>query len=149
MSAPRLFLVAAISLFAVVAIACGSSGEIPEANSVASLAKSLESAGMRVDGPVDNDFLSANYFTIPGVQLTASGETVHAYEFTDEAELASQRALVSPDGWGIGLKYIQWTVGPSYYQNGNLIVIYDGDKKLVMDTLTAAMGEPFAGGEPV
>lgn len=149
MSVRRFFVVSTISLLAMAAVACGSSGSIPEASSTESLAKALEAAGMRVNGPLDNDFLSANYFSIPGVQFNASGEIVLVYEFTDEAELAAQRDLVSPDGWGIGHKYIQWSVGPSYYQNGNLIVIYDGEKKLITDTLVAAMGEPFAGGEPV
>lgn len=149
MSVRRLFLLPVISLFAVVAVACNSSGEIPAADSVDSLARALESAGMRVEGPSANDFLSANYFAIPGVQYTASGEIIFAYEFENDEELASQRALVSPDGWGIGPKYIQWSVGPSYYQSGNLIVIYDGDETFVMETLTAAMGEPFAGGKPV
>lgn len=149
MSVRRLFLVPTISIFAVAAFACGSSGGIPEADSVDSLASALEAAGMRVNGPMENDFLSASYFTIPGIQYQASGETVFVYEFADDEEFASQRNLVSPDGWGIGLKYIQWEVGPSYYESGRMIVIYDGDKKLVMDTLAAAMGEPFAGGNPV
>ncbi len=138
----------AVFAFSLFAAACGSSGEIPEADSTDTLAASLEAAGMRVDGPVENDFLSRSYFSIPGVQFNASGETVLAYEFDDPEELAAQRALVSPDGYGIGSKYIQWVVGPNYYQNGNLIVVYDGDKSLVTETLAAAMGEPFAGGNP-
>ncbi len=148
MSVRRLFTVIAISSLALLAIACGSN-EIPEAGSAVGLEEALESAGLRINGPAENDFLSANYFSIPGVQYEASGETIFVYEFTDDQELAAQQALVSPDGWGIGHKFIQWSVGPSYYQNGNLIVIYDGDKRLIMDTLTAAMGEPFAGGSPV
>lgn len=147
MSARRLLFGSMISMVALVAAACGSSGVIPEATSVDSLAKSLETAGMRVDGPNNNDVLSSRYFSVSGVQYTASGETVYAYEFPDGEQLAAQAELVSPDGWGIGSKYIQWSVGPSYYQNGNLIVIYDGDKKLIMETLAAAMGEPFAGGD--
>ncbi len=143
----RFLLVLSLAALAI-AIACSSSKEIPEATTVESLGRALESAGMRVDGPNENDLLSANYFSVPGAQYTASGETVFVYEFETESEMASQRDLVSPDGWGIGLKYIQWTVAPSYYQNGNLIVIYDGDKSLVMDTLVAAMGEPFAQTEP-
>lgn len=129
------------------AIACGSSSDIPEASSVDELGDALEAAGMRVEGPNANDFLSASYFSVPGMQYRASGETVFAYEFADDAELAAQKSLVSPDGWGIGSKYIQWLVGPTYYQSGRLIVIYDGEQKLITDTLTAAMGEPFAGGE--
>ncbi len=147
MPARKLFAISLLSVFATIVIACGS-GSIPEADSVESLGTALEAAGMRVDGPNENDRLSANYFSIPGMQYTASGETLFVYEFPDDDELATQKALVSPDGWGIGLKYIQWTVGPSYYQNGRLIVIYDGEKSLIMDTLTSAMGDRFAPGNP-
>ena len=144
----RLMVFVAVAVFSLMAFACGSSGEIPEANSAESLAEALKAGGMRVDGPNENDFLSRSYFSIEGVQFDASGETILAYEFDDPAELTAQRDLVSPDGYGIGAKFIQWLVEPNYYQNGNLIVIYDGDKKLVTDTLTAAMGEPFVGGNP-
>lgn len=140
---------ALLSAVVLLAAACSSSGQIPEANSVESLGEALKAAGMRVDGPRQNDFLSASYFSVPGVQYTASGETVLVYQFETEAETEAQRQLVSPDGWGIGSKYIQWIVGPNYYQNGRMIVIYDGEASLVKDTLAAAMGEPFASSERV
>ena len=148
MSTRRLFALSIALLFSLIVAACGGGKDIPQANSVESLGDALKAAGMRVNGPNANDLLSANYFSIPGVQFTASGETVFAYEFDTPDEMTTQRGLVSPDGWGIGPKYIQWITGPTYYQNGNLIVIYDGDKSLMMETLAAAMGEPFAGGSP-
>ncbi|MDA1297992.1 MAG: hypothetical protein O3B04_08360 [Chloroflexi bacterium] len=145
----RLLAVSLISIVAVIVSACGSSGEIPEADSVDSLGVALQAAGLRVKGPLPNDVLSSRYFSIPGVQFDASGEQVLAYEFENDEELAAQRGLVSPDGWGIGPKYIQWRTEPSYFQNGRLIVIYDGDKALVIETLAAAMGEPFVTAGPV
>lgn len=149
----RLFAIGLILLVAAFVAAfvaaCGSSGDIPEADSVETLSKALQAAGLRVEGPLPNGVLSSHYFSVPGVMFEASGETVLAYQFESDAELAAQRDLVSPDGWGIGAKYINWSADPSYYQNGRLIVIYDGDKQLVRDTLTAAMGERFAGSDPV
>ncbi len=145
----RLLAITLVSLAAVVVSACGSSGEIPQADSVETLSKALQAAGLRVEGPLPNGFLSSSYFSIPGVKFEASGETVFVYEFESDSELAEQRDLVSPDGWGIGAKYINWAADPSFYQNGRLIVIYDGDQQLMMDTLTAAMGERFAGSDPV
>ena len=50
-------------------IACSSSNEIKPADSVASLEQALKDAGMRVEGPNENDFLSARFFSIPGVQF--------------------------------------------------------------------------------
>lgn len=148
MSVRRMFAVSLLVLVAALVSACGGSTDIPKADSMTTLGEALEAAGLRVNGPLPNDVLSSRYFSIPGMQFEASGETIYAYEFSDDAELAAQRHLVSPDGWGIGTKYIHWTVAPSYYQNGRLIVIYDGDKKLVMDTLAAAMGDRFAGTDP-
>lgn len=134
-----------ISLFAlaVFAMAACSDKSIPEANSVASLGVALDAAGLDVDGPLENGVLSSRFFSVPGMKFEASGETVLAYEFESEDTAAQDRALVSSDGWGIGSKYINWVVGPNYYHNGKLIVIYDGDESNVIETLTAAMGASF------
>ena len=144
----KLLIIPLIAAFAVLLIACGSGKAIPEANSVASLGESLKAAGLRVAGPNPNDVLSSRFFSVPGVQFTASGEIVYAYEFESDDEVAAQRDLVSPDGYGIGLKYVNWTAAPSFYQNGRLIVIYEGEAQLMLDTLVAAMGERFAGTDP-
>jgi hypothetical protein len=53
----------------------------------------------------------------------------------NDTEFAAQRDLVSPDGWGIGSKYINWSTAPNYYHNGRMIVINDGDKRLVWKSL--------------
>lgn len=149
MSLRHLVAVSLVSITIFVLSACNSSGgEIPEADSVLTLGEALEAAGLRVNGPLDNDFLSARYFSIPGVQFDVSGEMVLAYEFDTDDEVTTQRELVSPDGWGIGSKYINWTVGPNYYQNGRLLVVYDGEEQAVLETLNLAMGQPFSSGNP-
>ena len=81
------------------------------------------------------------------MKFEASGETVLAYEFATLEDAASQVAIVSSDGYGIGFKYVNWTGTPYFYSNGRLIVIYDGGQSLITDVLSAAMGEPFAGGD--
>ena len=148
MAVRKLTVLMMMAVFILVLGACGSGKAIPEANSVATLGEALEAAGMRVAGPNHNDVLSSRFLSKPGVQYVASGEIVYAYEFDDDAELAEHRALVSPDGYGIGLKYVNWSVAPSFFQKGNLIVIYDGEAQLMLDTLVAAMGERFAGSDP-
>ena len=80
--------------------------------------------------------------------MTASGQNILAFEFSTLEEAAEQAALVSPDGYGIGLKYVNWSEGPQFFHNGKMIVVYDGSQMLVIDTLTTAMGERFAGEEP-
>ena len=60
-------------------------------------------------------------------------------------EANEQAKLVSDDGYGIGLKYINWIVDPQYFKNGNIIVGYGGSQSLITKTLIASMGEQFAG----
>jgi hypothetical protein len=148
MSVRKLTVLAMVALFVFALTACGSGKASPEATSVTTLGESLKAAEMRVQGPNPNDVLSSRFVSVPGVQYVASGETVYAYEFETDEELTAQRALVSPDGYGIGLKYVNWSVAPSFYQKGRLIVIYDGKAQLMLDTLVAAMGERFAGSDP-
>ena len=148
MPSRKFLLTLLIAITAITGAACGGGKSIPEANSVDSLGKALEAGGLKVEGPLANGILSSRFFSIPGVKFVASGETVMAYEFETQEAADEERALVSEDGWGIGAKYINWVVAPSYYQNGRLIVIYDGDAAPIRKTLNSAMGERFAGSDP-
>ncbi|NQW20883.1 MAG: hypothetical protein HQ477_09245 [Chloroflexi bacterium] len=145
----RRFLLIAVASFSIIAVACSvGGGEIKPADSYVSLSAALESAGMKVGEQVENNFLFAGLFSVAGVELTASGQAILAFEFASPEEASEQAALVSPDGFGIGLKYINWINTPQFFLNGRMIVVYDGSQSLVTDTLTAAMGEQFAGEAP-
>jgi len=80
---------------------------------------------------------------VPGREIVASGESLLAFEFPSETETDEQLALVSEDGYGIGLKYINWVNDPYFFRNGTLVVVYDGDTSLVKTTLEEAMNEPI------
>lgn len=84
-------------------------------------------------------------FFVAGIEVSASGEQILAFEFPTPEEANEQAKLVSDDGYGIGLKYINWIVDPQYFKNGNIIVGYGGSQSLVTKTLIASMGEQFAG----
>ena len=144
----RRFLLVAVAAFSIIAIACAGSGEIEPADSYVSLSAALEAASMKVGEQSENKFLFAGLFSVPGVEVVASGQEILAFEFATLEEADAQEALVSDDGFGIGLKYINWIDGPQFFRNGKMIVIYDGKQSLVTDTLTAAMGEIFAGEVP-
>ena len=147
----RRFFVAVVALaaFSIMSVACaGGGGEIEPADSYESLSAALAAAGMKVGEQVENNFLFAGIFSVPGIEMTASGQDILAFEFATEEEAAEQAALVSPDGYGIGLKYINWVDTPQFFLNGKMIVVYDGSQSLVTDTLTTAMGERFAGESP-
>lgn len=146
----RRFFIAVIALtaFSIMSVACSSSADIEPADSYDSLSAALEAAGMKVGEQVENNFLFAGLFTVPGIEMTASGQDILAFEFATAEEAAEQAALVSPDGYGIGLKYINWVETPQFFRNGRMIVVYDGSQSLVIETLTTAMGERFAGESP-
>ena len=100
---------------------------------------------MKVDNNGENKFLFAGLFSVSGIELIASGEQILAFEFATPEEAAEQALLVSDDGYGIGLRYINWIDSPQFFLNGSMIVVYDGSQSLVTNTLIAAMGEQFVG----
>ena len=100
---------------------------------------------MKVDNHGENKFLFSGLFSVAGIELSASGEQILAFEFLTPEEANEQAKLVSDDGYGIGLKYINWIVDLQYFKNGNTIVVYGGSQSLVTKTLIASMGEQFAG----
>ena len=100
---------------------------------------------MQVDNQGENNFLFSGLFSVSGIELTASGEQILAFEFATPEEASEQAALVSEDGYGIGLKYVNWIATPQFFKNGKMIVVYDGSQSLVTSTLIAAMGEQFVG----
>ena len=129
-----------------IAVACsGGDTEIEPADSYDSLMAALEAGGMKVDNKGENQFLFSGLFSVSGIELTASGEQILAFEFATPEEAAEQALLVSDDGYGIGLRYINWIDSPNFFLNGSMIVVYDGSQSLVTNTLIAAMGEQFVG----
>jgi len=144
----RRFLLTAVAASWIIAIACSGGSDIEPADSYDSLAAALESAGMKVGEQVENKFLFSDLFTVPGIEVVASGQEILAFEFATDAEASEQAALVSEDGYGIGRKYINWVDTPQFFLNGRMIVVYDGSQTLVTETLTTAMGERFAGEAP-
>ena len=144
----RILLVLAAT-FSLVVIACsGGADEIEPVVSYDSLSAALESAGMKVESQGENKFLFSGLFSVPGIELSASGQQILAFEFATPEEANDQAALVSDDGYGIGLRYVNWVATPQFYKNEKMIVVYDGSQSLVTKTLIASMGEQFAGENP-
>ena len=144
----RRILLVVIATISILAVACSGGGDIEPADSYDTLSAALESAGMSVDGQRENKFLFSDVFSVPGVEIVASGQELLAFECASIEEADAQADLVSDDGYGIGLKYVNWIDTPQFFKNGRMIVIYDGSQSLVTDTLITAMGERFAGESP-
>jgi hypothetical protein len=144
----RRILLVVIATISILPVACSGGGNIEPAHSYDTLSAALESAGMSVDAQRENKFLFSDVFSVPGVEIIASGQELLAFEFASIEEAEAQAALVSDDGYGIGLKYVNWIDTPQFFKNGRMIVIYDGSQSLVTDTLITAMGDRFAGESP-
>ena len=61
---------------------------------------------MKVDNHGENKFFFSRLFSVAGIELSASGEQILAFEFLTPEEANEQAKLVSDDSYGIGLKYI-------------------------------------------
>jgi hypothetical protein len=144
----RRILLAATVAISILVVASSGGGDIEPADSYDTLSAALESAGMSVADQKENKFLFSDVFSVPGIEITASGHDLLAFELATIEKPEAQAALISEDGFGIGLKYINWIDTPQFFMNGRMIVIYDGSQSLVTDTLITAMGERFAGESP-
>ena len=128
-----------------IALAAACDGSINPADDVASLLKSLEQAGFGTPEQQATNVLESRFFSVPGIALVVPGRRVLAFEFADEPEAAAQAGLVSPDGSGIGNKFVGWRDTPHFFSRGRLIVIYQGDDQKMLDALEQALGPQFAG----
>jgi hypothetical protein len=135
----RRLLVIALVAFSTIAVACSIGSDIEPADSYASLSAALDAAGMKVEEQVENNFLFAALFSVPGIEMTASGQDILALECSTVDEASEQADLVSPDGYRIGLKYINWSDNPQYFLNGKMIVVYDCSQSLVTNSLILTM----------
>ncbi|HXG49808.1 MAG TPA: hypothetical protein VNN77_00180 [candidate division Zixibacteria bacterium] len=73
------------------------------------------------------------------------GEHVQVFEYPDARRANAEAALVSPDGRTVGTTKPHWLGPPHFFKKGRLIVLYVGDNDKVVETLSRALGRPFAG----
>ena len=135
----------AVAALLVVTLTPACSTSISPAEDLEGLARSLQEARLGAPERQETNALESRFFSVPGVALVVPGRRVLAFEFADQPEAAAQAALVSPDGSGIGNKYIGWQEPPRFFARGRLIVIYQGDDRKVLDALEKALGPQFAG----
>lgn len=107
-----------------------------------SLVDNLRGAGATVDPSGENQgafFETANY------QIMVNGAPVDVYEFADSAGADKAAATVSSDGTSINKSELKLSGSPHYYKNAKLIVVYIGEDKTALNSLSKVLGEQFAG----
>jgi len=88
---------------------------------------------------------SSNPFFSTNAQLiVVNGGTVSVFEYPSIAAAETDAAKVSPDGSFVGSTIITWIGPPHFYRSGRLIVLYAGSSDVVIRSLQAVLGRPFA-----
>jgi hypothetical protein len=102
----------------------------------------LRAAGATVEPAGE---VSQPFFAVQGQVITVNGGDVQVFEYADTATSEAEAALVSPDGSSVGTSMVGWVAPPHFYQTGQIIVLYVGDKSDIITTLDGILGPQFAG----
>jgi len=136
---------ATVAVLLAIALAAACSGSVSPADDLAGLLESLQQAGFGTPEQEATNVLESHFFTVPGVALVVPGRRVLVFEFADESEAEAQAGIVSPDGSGIGNKFVSWRDTPHFFSRGRLVVIYLGSDEKMLEALEEALGPQFAG----
>ncbi len=85
-----------------------------------------------------------------GQRVFIDGARISTYEFPTEKALVEWRSSVSQDGYSIptrggGVAMVEWVAPPHFYDAGTLLVLYFGDRPVILDGLAYLLGPQFAG----
>jgi hypothetical protein len=111
-------------------------------NDYASFVAALQGAGATIEQAGNT---AGSIFTGTGHIVRINGGEVQAFEYADAAAADAEAAKVSPDGSKFGNAIVDWVAAPHFYKQGRLMVVYVGGDQAVTNTLSAVLGQPFAG----
>jgi hypothetical protein len=82
------------------------------------------------------------------LEVNVDGERrrLHVFEYARTLDLETDAAKISPDGFRIGLAFVDWIGSPHFYKNSRIIVNYVGCREDMMALLRGIVGPQFAGG---
>lgn len=85
------------------------------------------------------------FFEAPATVLSVDGQGVQVYAFPDARAAGEAAATVSKDGRKIGLAAPFWIGPPHFFRRSNLLVLYLGDDRKLLQRLQDVLGPQFAG----
>lgn len=85
------------------------------------------------------------FFSVPATILEVDGEGVQVFVFRDAKAALAAAATISPDGRSIGTSHPFWIAPPHFYRRSNLLVLYLGEDRKLLERLNAVMGAQVAG----
>lgn len=108
----------------------------------AALIEALRAGGAEVEA---GDAFEQPFFSTPAQVFQVNGQDIQVFEYDSAAEMEAEAALVSPDGGSVGANSMFWLASPHFFKFERLIVLYVGDDAAMLDLLTGALGQAFAG----
>jgi hypothetical protein len=113
-----------------------------------SFTEAVELAGL----PVRHRERTGGLFPVLGQLVYVAGSPLIVYEFPRRAELRGVMRSISPDGTTIpaedgGLALVHWAGPPHFFGSGRLLVLYLGERPVVLDSPNLLLGPQFAGSE--
>lgn len=107
-----------------------------------SLIDALRTNGAEVElgDPVEQPFLS-----VTGQIIKVDEQDVQVFEYESAELMEADATQVAPDGSSIGTTMVTWVEPPHFFKSGRILVLYVGKDAGVIDLLTGALGEQFAG----
>lgn len=107
-----------------------------------SLVDTLRAAGANVEpgGSVEQAF-----FTATGQILKVNNKDLQVFEYESAKAMETEAAQVAPDGGSVGTSMMVWVEAPHFFKSGRVLVLYVGEEQEVIDLLSDALGEQFAG----
>jgi hypothetical protein len=127
----------------------GPAATAPALASVAELEQFLSDHGVQMTFESEQDL---GYLDVPGrIYRLAGQDSLEVHTYPDAATALAVSRRVAPNGRSIGDPAggsigVEWLGTPHFFRSGPLIVVYVGKNPDTLQTLTRALGPPFAGG---
>ena len=86
------------------------------------------------------------YFNVDSYRLRVAGENIQIFAFPNILTAFQAAISVSPDGYRIANREIDWGRTPHFYWLGRNIVLYVGDNIEIINIIESVLGSQFAGG---
>lgn len=106
------------------------------------LINQIKSRGISVQpaGKIQQNMFAAN----PQV-LSVNNEDIWVFEYRSERDAKEELAQVAPDGTAVAGKQIHLVGSPHFFQNGTLVVFYEGSNQDILSLLESLLGPQIAG----
>ena len=139
--------VLAVGTLAVFATSCAPSVTVPsEVGTVDELVSALRAQGLSVSLGDEASPERNGYFSVSSRDVTVGDMRLKAFEDETATNAGADTALITADGQPNPRAQVGWISAPTFYKQGQLIVLYVGCSADMMQTLNGLLGPAIARG---